>query len=66
VDRRKLDIIFKDLGGSIRIAPKQGEVEYNHPRWAHPLRFNSRRKDVPRCAVVAVRRLVEHGQTTAA
>jgi hypothetical protein len=56
MNRRELDSIILDLGGTIEYPRRTGDVLYRHPAVAHPVRVNNRRKDSTR-ALVALARL---------
>lgn len=49
--------LAQSLGFSVRWFNATGELEFAHPTIARRLRINSRRKDVPRTVVVALRRI---------
>jgi len=57
MDRRQLDALLCDLGGSVTVIPRTGEVQYSHPMIAERPRANGRRKDAPRHLVAFVHRV---------
>ncbi len=61
MNRRALDHILIELGGSIRFLPRTGELQYSHPLLSNRPRTNARRKDASRhltSFVMAAERLV--------
>jgi hypothetical protein len=55
VDRRHLDRLFRELGGTISFPKRTGEVRYWHPLVRRYATANGRRKDAPRHLVEYVR-----------
>jgi hypothetical protein len=58
-NRRRLDVIFLSLGGRINRVRRHGELRYEHPRFARPIKIKASRKDTPRLLARAVIRLSE-------
>lgn len=56
---KKLEKRLLELGGSARVPRRNGEREWSHPLMDKPVRFNQRRKDCPRTAMVFVKRVEE-------
>ena len=46
-DMRKLIRDWCDLGGEVNNIRKTGELRFDHPMFAKPVRVNGRRKDIP-------------------
>ncbi len=59
MNRIQLDRVFRNLGGSVTILRRTGDVQYHHPALPERPKANSRRKDAPRHLVVFVLK-VEH------
>jgi hypothetical protein len=55
MNRRELDAIIIELGGTIEYPRRTGDALYRHPAVAHPVRVNSRRKDSTRALVALAR-----------
>lgn len=55
MNRRELDTIIRELGGTIEYPRRTGDAIYRHPAFPRPVRVNNRRKDSTR-AVVALAR----------
>jgi hypothetical protein len=58
MNRRDLDRIFLQLGGSIEFPRRTGEVLYRRPLMTRPARANARRKDASRHLVHFVREIL--------
>ena len=58
-NRRKLDAMFRRLGGTVTPVFRTGEVVYRHPSFPRPIKINGRRKDCPRLLTKFVTRLAE-------
>jgi hypothetical protein len=58
VNRRRLDQIFRNLGGQITTPNRTGEVRYWHPVIRHYATANGRRIDAPRFLVRYVREVM--------
>ena len=48
MNRRELDRIILELGGTIDYPRRTGDALYRHCAVPHPVRVNNRRKDAPR------------------
>jgi hypothetical protein len=57
INRRHLDRLLLDLGGSVIPLNRTGEVQYSHPALDERPRADGRRKDAPRHLVAFVRKL---------
>ena len=55
MNRRELDKILVELGGTIEYPRRTGEAIYRHPCLPRPVRVNNRRKDSTRELVAFVR-----------
>jgi hypothetical protein len=55
INRRELDRIFQELGGTIERVRRTGEALYRHREVPRPVRVNDRRKDASRALVALVR-----------
>lgn len=60
-DARHFKRLWLDLGGSIHDVRRTGEVRYLHPHFAHSVRANDRRKDVPAVLLSRVNQLRRRG-----
>lgn len=59
MNRRELDSLIIELGGTIEYPRRTGDALYRHPSCPHPVRVNNRRKDSTR-ALVALARAAYH------
>lgn len=59
MNRRELDTIFYELGGTIEYPRRTGEAIYRHPCSPRPVRVNNRRKDATRELVSLARAAYE-------
>jgi hypothetical protein len=59
MNRRELDRIFEQIGGSIERPRGTGEVLYRHPLTARCARANARRKDASRHLVHFVKEILQ-------
>ena len=57
INRRHLDQLLLNLGGSVANLHRTGEVQYSHPTIVQRPRGDGRRKDAPRHLVAFVRRV---------
>jgi hypothetical protein len=57
VNRRHLDQLLRNLGGSVASLHRTGEVQYSHPAISERPRADGRRKDAPRHLVAFVHRI---------
>lgn len=57
INRRHLDRLLRDLGGSVVSLHRTGEVQYSHPAVDERPRADGRRKDAPRHLVAFVHRV---------
>lgn len=55
MNRRELDRIFSELGGTIEYPRRTGDALYRHRSVPQPVRVNNRRKDATRELVALVR-----------
>jgi hypothetical protein len=64
VNRRHLDRLLRNLGGSVVPLHRTGEVQYSHPAIAERPRADGRRKDAPRHLVAFVHRVQRLQEST--
>jgi hypothetical protein len=57
VNRRDLDRLLVNLGGTVRALARTGEIQYSHPMLPERPRADGRRKDAPRHLVAFVHRI---------
>lgn len=55
MNRRELDSIIIELGGTIEYPRRTGDALYRHRAVPHPVRVNNRRKDATRALVALAR-----------
>jgi len=55
MNRRELDRIILELGGTIEYPRRTGDALYRHRSFPHPVRVNNRRKDATRELVALAR-----------
>lgn len=55
MNRREIDSIILDLGGTIEYPRRTGDALYRHPAVSRPVRVNNRRKDSTRALVALAR-----------
>ena len=58
MNRRDLDRVLRDLGGSVVPIKRTGEIQYRHPLMQNRPRANGRRKDAPRHLVAFVLEII--------
>lgn len=59
MNRREIDSIILELGGTIEYPRRTGDALYRHPSVPHPVRANNRRKDSTRALVALARAAYE-------
>lgn len=57
MNRRDLDAVLEELGGTVDTVPRTGEVRYRHPNIPEQPKADGRRKDAPRHLTSFVRRV---------
>ncbi len=57
-DRRKLDRMWQNLGGTISPIRRTGESRYAHPAFQSTVRINTRRNDVPAKLLSRINQLI--------
>ena len=58
INRRHLDRLLRNLGGSVVSLNRTGEIQYSHPMLAETPRADGRRKDAAMNLVMFVRRVL--------